>query len=322
MKAITIHQTGGPDVMQLEDIPTPKLKNGEILVEIKSIGVNYTDVASRRGTNIPDQFPWIPGREAAGIVVEVGKNVSDIQVGDRVAYAMATGSYAEYAAVPAWLTVPIPDDMSFETASAILLQAMTAHFLANDITNLQKGDTALVHAGAGGVGLLLIQMLKMLEVYVYTTISTEAKAKLAKEAGADCLIQYTTDDFEKIILDQTNEKGIEIVYDAVGDTTFQKGLNILKPRGYMVLYGTASAPVPPFDTNLLRGKSIFLTRPMLGDYTASREELLNRASTVLTWVQEESLKIRIGLKLSLAEAAEAHRQLEGRQTTGKVILTV
>ncbi len=322
MKAITIHQTGGPDVMQLEDIPTPKLKNGEILVEIKSIGVNYTDVASRRGTNIPDQFPWIPGREAAGIVVEVGKNVSDIQVGDRVAYAMATGSYAEYAAVPAWLTVPIPDDMSFETASAILLQAMTAHFLANDITNLQKGDTALVHAGAGGVGLLLIQMLKMLEVYVYTTISTEAKAKLAKEAGADCLIQYTTDDFEKIILDHTNEKGIEIVYDAVGDTTFQKGLNILKPRGYMVLYGTASAPVPPFDTNLLRGKSIFLTRPMLGDYTASREELLNRASTVLTWVQEESLKIRIGLKLSLAEAAEAHRQLEGRQTTGKVILTV
>ena len=173
MKAITIHQTGGPEVMQLETVPDPKLRNGEVLIEIKSIGVNYTDVASRRGTNTPEQFPWIPGREAAGIVVEVGKNVNDVKVGDRVAYAMATGSYAELAAVPAWLTVPIPDEMSFETASAILLQAMTAHFLANDITTLQESDKALVHAGAGGVGLLLIQMLKMQGVYVYTTISTE-----------------------------------------------------------------------------------------------------------------------------------------------------
>ena len=322
MKAITIHQTGGPEVMQLETVPDPKLRNGEVLIEIKSIGVNYTDVASRRGTNTPEQFPWIPGREAAGIVVEVGKNVNDVKVGDRVAYAMATGSYAELAAVPAWLTVPIPDEMSFETASAILLQAMTAHFLANDITTLQESDKALVHAGAGGVGLLLIQMLKMQGVYVYTTISTEEKAKLAKEAGADCLIQYTIDDFEKIILDQTNEKGIAIVYDAVGDTTFHKGLNILKPRGYMVLYGTASAPVPPFDTNLLRGKSIFLTRPMLGDYTRTREELLQRSNTVLDWVQQDKLKIRIGLKLPLADAVEAHMRLEGRLTTGKVILTV
>ncbi|HCG91664.1 MAG TPA: NADPH:quinone reductase [Dehalococcoidia bacterium] len=321
MKAVRIHSTGGPEVMKIEEIPIPKPTSTEVLIEIKSIGVNYTDVSSRKGTNPPEYYPWIPGREAAGVVVEVGDDVTEVKIGDNVAYAMITGAYAEYATVPAWLTVPIPDAMPYDIASAILLQGMTAHFLANSITSLNNADTALVHAGAGGVGLLLIQMLKMLDVYTYTTISTSEKSDLAIAAGADLTINYLKEDFETSIK-KYNPDGITIVYDAIGQTTFKKGLNVLKRRGYMVLYGTASGTNPDFDRNLLREKSIYLTCPMLGDFTSTRDELLNRANTVLEWVQNDLLSIRLGLTLPFSEVSEAHRQLEGRMTTGKVILTI
>jgi NADPH2:quinone reductase len=321
MKAIRAHEIGGPEVLSYEDVPNPSPEPGQALIKIKSIGVNYTDVASRKGANPPASLPWTPGREAAGVVTAIGEGVSEVTVGDRVAYAMHTGTYAQQQAVPSWLLVRLPGDMDFSTAAATMLQGMTAHFLVFGITRLNPGDSVLVHAGAGGMGLMLIQMLKRLGTRVLTTVSTDAKAELAKEAGADTVINYTHQDFKDEVKKATGGQGLRIIYDAVGLTTFAKGLNCLGRRGYMVLYGQASGPVPPIDSGALRNGSLFLTRPSLGDYAATREELLQRAEAVLDWVSTGQLKLHIGLTLPLAQAQEAHRQLESRLTTGKILLT-
>ena len=321
MKGIRTYETGAPDVLKYEDMPEPVAGPGEAVVAIRNIGVNYTDVSSRKGTNPPATFPWTPGREASGEVVAVGDGVTEVSVGDRVAYAMHTGSYAEQQAVPAWLLVRIPDDMGFETGAATLLQCMTAHFLVNDIAPLQAGQSALVHAGAGGMGLLLIQMLKRLGLHVYTTVSTGEKAEMARGAGADDVILYTQQDFEEEINRMTDGAGVKIIYDAVGATTFEKGLRVLGRRGCMALYGQAGGPVGPVDSGTLRNGSLFLTRPSLGDYTATRPELLQRAEECLSWVQSGEIKLNVSLNLPLSDAAEAHRRLEGRETTGKILLT-
>ena len=321
MKGIRAYEVGGPNVLRYEDMPEPTAGPGEAVVAIRNVGVNYTDVSSRKGTNPPAAFPWTPGREASGEVIAVGDGVTEVSVGDRVAYAMHTGSYAEQQAVPAWLLVRIPDAMDFETGAATLLQCMTAHFLVNDIIPLQAGQSALVHAGAGGMGLLLIQMLKRRGLHVYTTVSTDDKAALASNAGADDVILYTRQDFEEEIRRMTNGEGVKIIYDAVGATTFEKGLRVLGRRGCMALYGQAGGPVGPVDSGMLRNGSLFLTRPSLGDYTATREELLQRAEECLDWVQSGEVRLKVTLNLPLAEAPEAHRRLEGRETTGKILLT-
>ena len=321
MKAIRAYEIGGPDVLKLEDVPDPTPGHGQAVVDLKSIGVNYTDVSSRKGTNPPASFPWTPGREGCGVVIAVGEGVSEVVVGDRVAYAMHTGSYAERQAVPSWLLVRIPDAMDFTTGAASLLQGMTAHFLVFGIARLNPGDEVLVHAGAGGMGLLLIQLLKRLGVHVFTTVSTDAKAELAKQAGADQTILYTQEDFEAEILKATGGQGVRMVLDAVGQTTFEKGFKCLGRRGYMVLYGQAGGAVTDTNTRALQNGSLYLTRPSLGDYTATRDELLGRAEEVLRWLQSGELKLHIGLTLPLADAVEAHRQLEGRETVGKILLT-
>ncbi len=321
MKTVRIYQTGGPETLNYEDAPEPSPGPGQAVVELKSIGVNYTDVSSRKGTNPPETFPWTPGREAAGVVQAVGEGVTEVAVGDRVAYAMHTGTYSQYHAVPSRLLVRIPEGMSFADAAATMLQGMTAHFLVYGIAPLNSGDRVLVHAGAGGMGLWLIQMLKNLGVYVFTTVSTDEKADLARGAGADHAIIYTQQDFEAEIRGATEGKGLKMVMDAVGATTFEKGMRLLGRRGYMVLYGQAGGPVGQVDSGMLRGGSLFLTRPSLGDYTATREELLQRADDVLRWVQSGEIKLYIGLELPMSEAREAHRRLEGRETTGKILLT-
>ena len=321
MKTVRIYQTGGPEELNYEDAPEPSPAPGQAVVEIKSIGVNYTDVSSRKGTNPPDAFPWTPGREAAGVVTAVGQDVSEVAVGDRVAYAMHTGTYSQYHAVPSWLLVKIPDGMSFADAAATMLQGMTAHFLVYGIAHLGAGDRVLVHAGAGGMGLWLIQMLKNIGVEVFTTVSTEEKAELAKGAGADHVINYTQQDFEAEIRDATDGKGLKMVMDAVGATTFDKGMRLLGRRGVMALYGQAGGPVGQVDSGVLRGGSLSLIRPSLGDYTATRDELVQRADDVLRWVQSGEVKLYVGLELPLSEAREAHRRLEGRETTGKILLT-
>jgi len=321
MKAVRAHEIGGPEVLKYEDVADPVLEAGQALVDIKSIGVNYTDVSSRKGTNPPPSLPWTPGREAAGVVTSVGEGVTEVAVGDRVAYAMHTGSYAQQAAVPSRLLVELPQQMDFATGSAAMLQGMTAHFLVFGITRLNPGDRALVHAGAGGMGLLLIQMLKRLGVQVFTTVSTDAKAQLAKDAGADSVILYTQQDFEEEVKKGTDGQGVRIVYDAVGQTTFEKGLNCLGQRGYMALFGAASGAIGPVDSGVLRDGSRFLTRPSLGDYTSTRDELLQRANEVLAWVGSGELKLHVSQTLPLEQAVEAHRQLEGRQSTGKILLT-
>ncbi len=320
MKAVRAHEIGGPEVLQYDEVPSLTPGPNQALIDIKAVGVNYTDVSSRKGTNPPPSLPWTPGREAAGIVKQIGANVTEVSVGDRVGYAMYTGSYAEEAVVPSNLLVPLADSIDFATGAATLLQAMTAHFLTFGITQVNPGDRVLVHAGAGGVGLLLIQMLRKVGAQIFSTVSTAEKGELAKEAGADAVILYTQEDFEEEINRATGGEGLKVVYDAVGQTTFYKSVNCLGRRGYMVFYGQASGPVGEVDSGILRNGSKFLTRPSLGDYTATREELLHRANEVLGWVGSGELKLSIGLTLPLAEAAEAHRQLEGRQTTGKILL--
>ena len=320
MKAVRAHEIGGPEVLQYDEVPSLTPGPNQALIDIKAVGVNYTDVSSRKGTNPPPSLPWTPGREAAGIVKQIGVNVTEVSVGDRVGYAMYTGSYAEEAVVPSNLLVPLADSIDFATGAATLLQAMTAHFLTFGITQVNPGDRVLVHAGAGGVGLLLIQMLRKVGAQIFSTVSTAEKGELAKEAGADAVILYTQEDFEEEINRATGGEGLKVVYDAVGQTTFYKSVNCLGRRGYMVFYGQASGPVGEVDSGILRNGSKFLTRPSLGDYTATREELLHRANEVLGWVGSGELKLSIGLTLPLAEAAEAHRQLEGRQTTGKILL--
>jgi NADPH:quinone reductase len=320
MKALRVHKYGGPEVLTLEEMPVPEPKAGEARVKIEAIGVNYIDVYQRTGL-YPLQTPFTLGTEGAGIVDAVGPNVTEVKKGERVGYAMIPGSYAEYAIVPAARLVPIPPSIDARSAAALMLQGMTAHYLTHSTYPLKKGETALLHAAAGGVGLLLIQIVKQLGATVIGTVSTEAKAKLAKEMGADHLILYTQSDFLAEVKKLTDGHGVNVVYDSVGQTTFDKSLDCLRPRGYLVLFGQSSGPVPPFDPGKLAAKgSLFLTRPSLAHYTLERSELLQRANDVFNWTATEKLKVRIDKTFPLAEAAEAHRQLEGRKTTGKVIL--
>ncbi|HKY04056.1 MAG TPA: quinone oxidoreductase, partial [Blastocatellia bacterium] len=283
MKAILVETHGGPDVLQYRDMETPAPSAGEALVRLKAIGVNYIDVYHRTGL-YPMPLPFVPGMEAAGVVEAVGEGVANLAVGDRVAYAMVPGAYAEMAKVPAARLVPLPDEVDFETGAASMLQGMTAHYLVTSTFPIKRGDAILVHAAAGGVGLLLIQMAKLRGAYVIGTVSTALKARLARDAGADEVINYTEQDFEQEVRRITAGHGVKVVYDSVGKDTFMKSLGSLAPRGMLVLFGQSSGPVPPFDAGLLAQKgSLFLTRPSLAHYALTREELLARASEVLGW---------------------------------------
>jgi NADPH2:quinone reductase len=320
MKAIQVSAYGGPEVLAYANVAVPQPKAGEALVRIGAIGVNFIDVYHRTG-RYPGNLPFTPGMEAAGVVEAVGPDVTDLKPGDRVAYAQTLGSYAEYAVVPVAKLVPVPDGVDDRQAAAILLQGMTAHYLARSTYPVQRGDTVLVHAGAGGVGLLLTQIVKHLGGRVITTVSTEEKAALSRQAGADHVIRYTETDFEAEVKRITEGKGVHAVYDGVGKTTFDKSLNCLRPRGYLALFGASSGPVAAFDPLVLSGKgSLFLTRPTLAHYTLDRQELMWRASDLLGWVADGVLKLRIEHTYALAEAARAHRDLEGRATTGKLLL--
>jgi NADPH:quinone reductase len=320
MKAIQIKQTGGPEVMELVDLPVPQPKPNEALVKIQAVGVNFIDVYNREG-RYPQALPFVLGQEAAGTISAVGSDARGVAVGDRVAYTMLLGSYAEYAVVPADRLVKIPAGVSEREAAAALLQGMTAHYLAYDTWPLKKGETALVHAAAGGVGLLLVQMAHNIGARVIATVSTEEKAKLARAAGADEVILYTQTDFEAETKRLTGGKGVDVVYDSVGKTTFDKGLNLLRPRGMMALYGGASGPVAPLDPLILTQKgSLFLTRPSLGAYVITVEDLQRRSGAVFGMIREGKLKLRIEHVYPLAQAQRAHRDLEGRKTTGKLLL--
>jgi NADPH2:quinone reductase len=323
VKAIQVKQPGGPEAMELVDVPVPQPGPKQALVRIAAIGVNFIDVYFRTGLYKAPERPISLGNEASGTVEAVGAEVTEVGVGDRVAYAMARGSYAEYAVVPASLLVKIPDAVEFPVAAAAMLQGMTAHYLTHSTFPLKKGDTCLVHAAAGGAGGLTVQMAKMLGARVFGTVSTDAKAEIARQHGVDEAILYTQTDFEAAVKGFTGGRGVDVVYDSVGVTTFEKSLNSLRPRGMMALFGQSSGPVPPFDPSILNAKgSLFLTRPGLPNYLLTREELLWRAGDVLGWIASGALKLRIGHTYPLADAAAAHRDLEGRKTTGKVLLTV
>ena len=320
MQAIQVSQTGGPEVLTPVDLPMPTPKPNEVLVQIKAAGVNFIDVYVREG-RYPTPLPFVNGQEAAGVVTEAGHEVTTLKPGDRVAYTSALGSYAEYAAVPASRLVKIPDELDFEQAAAAMLQGMTAHYLVHSSYPLKKGETALIHAAAGGVGLLLVQMAKTIGARVIATAGTQEKVQLARAAGADECIVYTEADFETETRRLTNGAGVHVVYDGVGKATFDKDLNVLRPRGYLVLFGGSSGAVPPFDLIKLSQKgSLFITRPTLAHYTATREELEWRANDVLQSIARGELKLRIHKVYPLAEAAQAHRDLEGRKTTGKLLL--
>jgi NADPH2:quinone reductase len=320
MKAIQIKQVGGPEAMELVDLPVPEPKANEAVVKLAASGVNFIDVYNREGRyKVP--LPFTLGQEGAGEVFSVGKDVTLVKTGDRVAWTSILGAYAEYAAVPADRLVPIPAGVSDQQAAATMLQGMTAHYLAYDSFPLKRGETALVHAAAGGVGLLLVQMAHNIGARVIATVSTEEKAKLAREAGADHVILYTQQDFESETKRLMDGKGVDVIYDSVGRTTFEKGLNLLRPRGMMVLFGGSSGAVPPFDPITLTQKgSLYLTRPSLGAYIASREELTTRSGAVFGMIGAVKLKLRIEHTYPLGEAQRAHRELEGRKTTGKLLL--
>ena len=320
MKAIQVKQTGGPDVMELVELPVLEPKANEAVVKLSASGVNFIDVYHREG-RYKVALPFTPGQEGAGLVVSAGSEVKSVKNGDRVAWSHLLGSYAEYEAVAADRLVPIPAGVSDQQAAATMLQGMTAHYLSHDTYPLKRGETALVHAAAGGVGLLLVQMAHHIGARVIATVSTEEKAKLAREAGADEIILYSQTDFEAETKRLTGGKGVDVVYDSVGKTTFAKGLNVLRPRGMMVLFGGSSGAVPPFDPIILTQKgSLFMTRPSLGNYIATREELLSRSGAVFGMIGSGKLTLRIEHTYPLAEAQRAHRELEGRKTTGKLLL--
>jgi NADPH2:quinone reductase len=320
MKAVQVVQVGGPEVLQVVDIPIPQPKPDEAVVKVSAAGVNFVDIYHREGRyKVP--LPFILGQEGAGVVTGVGSEVKDVKPGDRVAWAHILGSYAEYVAVPSHRVVPIPSGVTDQQAAAAMLQGMTAHYLSHDTYHLKRGETALIHAAAGGVGQLLVQMEHNIGAQVIGTASTEEKAKLAREAGADEVILYSHVDFETETKRLTEGKGVHVVYDGVGRDTFEKGLNVLRPRGYMVLFGGASGPVPPIDPMVLSTKgSLFLTRPTLVHYIATTEELRARAGAVFAMIAQGKLKLRIAHTYKLEEAAKAHRDLEGRKTTGKLLL--
>ncbi|HTQ55275.1 MAG TPA: quinone oxidoreductase [Bryobacteraceae bacterium] len=320
MKAIQVREIGGPEKLELVEIAKPAPGPGQALVKIAAAGVNFIDVYFRIGLYKVD-FPITLGSEGAGVVESAGPGVAGLAPGDRVAYAMVRGSYAEYAVVPAAQLVKIPDALDFRHAAAAMLQGMTAHYLTHSTFPLKAGDSCLVHAAAGGAGLLLVQMARRIGARVFGTVSTEAKARLAREAGAEEVILYQEQDFEAEVKRFTDGRGVDVVYDSVGATTFAKSLNCLRPRGTLALFGQSSGPVPAFDPNILNAKgSLFLTRPSLAHHCLTREELLWRAGDVLGWVASNELKIRVDRAYALAEAAQAHRDLEGRRTAGKLLL--
>lgn len=320
MKAIQVKQVGGPEAMALVDLPVPTPQPTEAIVRIQAAGVNFVDVYFREG-RYKGPVPFIIGQEAAGVVSALGQAAHGIAVGDRVAYTGVQGSYAEYAAVPADRLVKVPDDVTEREAAAAMLQGMTAHYLAYDTYPLKKGETALIHAAAGGVGLLLVQMAHQIGARVIATVSTEDKASLAKAAGADETILYKDSDFDAETRRLTAGKGVDVIYDSVGKTTFEKGLNVIRPRGMMVLFGGSSGAVPAVDPIVLTQRgSLYLTRPSLGNYIATREELQHRAGAVFAMIRSGNLKLRIEHVYPLAEAVQAHRDLEGRKTTGKLLL--
>lgn len=320
MKAVRIHQFGGPEVLQYEEVPTPIPGPGQVLVKLAAAGLNYSDVHQRTGHH-PNKLPYTMGREGSGIVAAVGPQVTSFKAGEPVAYTGIPGAYAEYALVPAERLVRMPPNLDVKVGAAAMVQGMTAHYLAYTTYPLKPRDSCLVHAAAGGVGLLLVQMAKQCGARVFGTVSTAEKATLARDAGADEAILYTKQDFETEVKRLTNGQGVNVVYDSVGKTTFEKSLNCLKPLGYMVLYGSASGPVAPFDPALLSARgSLFLTHPSLLHYIADRASLEKRSGDVLGWITSGQLKIRMEITFPLADVAEAHRSLEGRKTTGKVLL--
>jgi NADPH2:quinone reductase len=320
MRAVRLHEPGGAEALRYEAVPIPRPRAGEALVRVEAAGVNFIDVYKRTGLyKVP--LPSTLGEEGAGTVTAVGEGVDDVRVGDRVAWAGAMGSYAEYAAVPAAKLVPLPPEVSAAQGAALMLQGITAHYLAASTYPLREGDRCLVHAAAGGVGLLLVQIAKRRGAFVIGTAGSDEKAGLARGAGADEVIVYTRQDFVEETRRLTGGRGVHVVYDSVGKTTFLPGLELLVPRGMMVLFGQSSGPVAPVDPQLLNQKgSLFLTRPTLANYVATREELLWRAGELLAWVAAGELSVRVGAEYPLADAAEAHRALEGRRTTGKVLL--
>ena len=319
MRAIVISEFGGPAVLRLESVPVPDPGPGQVRLKIEAAGLNFIDVYQRLGLyRLP--LPAVLGMEAAGTVDVIGPEVPDLEPGTRVAYAMHSGAYAEYAVVPAGRLVPIPEEIETRQAAAVMLQGMTAHYLAHSTYPLRPGQTVLIHAAGGGVGQLLVQLAKRNGARVIGTASTEEKAALARKAGADEMILYTQADFEEEVKRLTGGKGVHVVYDSVGETTFEKGLRCLKPRGYMVLFGQSSGPVPAVDLTALARKSLFVTRPGLAHHIADRQELLARAGDLFQWMAAGELRVSIDQVFSLSEAAAAHRYLEGRHTKGKVLL--
>ena len=320
MKAIRVHEIGGPEKLMYEDVPLPSPGPGQARIKVQAVGVNFIDVYFRTGL-YKTTVPFTPGMEASGVVDAVGEGVKNVGPGDRVAYAMNMGSYAEFALANAWQLVKIPESMDFPAAAAAMLQGMTAHYLAFSTYPLRNGETALIHAAAGGVGLLLVQIAKRIGAKVIATTGTDAKAQLAREAGADYTLVYEKQDFETECKSITGGRGVDVVYDSVGRTTFEKSLNCLRRRGMMVLFGQSSGPVPPIDLGILNVKgSIYVTRPSLAHYTATEDELEWRAGDILKWIAAGKLKLRIDRTFPLKDASEAHRALESRQTTGKVLL--
>ncbi len=320
MQAIQIFSNGGPEVLTLNELPDPNPGAGQVLVKIEASGVNFADTYFREG-RYPATLPYTLGQEAAGTIAAVGADVPDFAVGDRVAWCGVPGTYATMAVAPAERLVRVPDGLTSEQAAAALLQGMTAHYLLYSTFVPQRGDKVLIHAGAGGTGLLLIQLAKRLGVHVITTVSTQAKAALARDAGADDIIFYTEEDVAARVHEITAGRGVPVVYDSVGKSTFEASLRCLRPRGTLVLFGGASGPVPPFDLiRLSTLGSLYITRPTLKDYVATREGLLERAGDIFNWVADGTLQLRIAHTYALADAAQAHRDLESRATTGKLIL--
>jgi NADPH2:quinone reductase len=327
MKAIRVHQLGDADVLRYEEVPVPRLGPGEVLVRIAAAGVNYLDIYYRSGFHWGDHhrrpLPYIPGAEAAGTIVEVGEGVANLAPGDRVAYGVSNGygSYAEYYAVPSWHLFKLPDSIDFQTAAATMQQGMTAHYLARSVHAIQPGDTVLVHAAAGGTGLFLVQITKMHGARVLGTASTDHKLALVKEAGADVAINYIENDFVAEVKRHTCGKGVDVVYDSVGKATFERNLEVVAPRGKLVIFGQASGPVPPFDTAVLNAKgSLSLWRPSLTHYVASAADVQLRAGELFDWIAAGRLHVKIGNAFPLSQAADAHRALEGRHSVGKILL--
>lgn len=321
MKAVRVHTVGGPEVLQYDDVEIPKAGPGEAVVKIAASGLNYLDVQYRIG-RLTVPTPFVIGSEASGVVTDVGPGVTEVKAGDRVGYAMTLGSYAEYAVVPAWKLVVLPPGLDMQVAAGVMLQGLTAHYLTHSTFALKPGDTAVVHAAAGGVGSAIVQVARIVGARVIATAGTEAKGELARQAGANDVIIYTNQDFEAEVKRLTDGRGVDVVYDSVGKDTFDKSLNCLRPRGMLALFGFSSGMVPPFDPATLGTKgSLFLTRPGLNQYMATRDELLDRMTDIFAWLASGQLTIRIGHVFPMAEARKAHEELEARRTTGKVLLT-